>query len=266
MRNAAPLVVVGGGVTGLCTALMLARKGQEVVLLEAERVGALASGRNTGKVTLLQGTKLSTLLNHHPRVVAMAYVEANREGLDWLGRFCQDHFVAHERREALTFAATADEVRTVRAELRAAQELGVPMTWYDDLDVPFEMHGAVALADQLQLDPVELIAALAAEFERHGGRIAESSRVVDVSFGLAPVAQTADNGEQLLHLASVQERPHVLLEFTRDRPFLFDRPRTQCGAGDRQPFVQHRPQVDLRARRHRRPVRAAGPVRVSHLN
>ncbi len=186
------VLVIGGGITGLCTALLLARAGQQVVLLEAERVGALASGRNTGKVSLLQGTKLSTLLDYHPRAVAEAYVEANREGLGWLARFCEDHDVSHQRRDAVTFAATADEVESVSAELLAAKALDVPVTWRKDLEVPFEVHGAVVLPEQVQLDPVALVAALAAELERHSGRIAEDSRVVDVSWGLDPVATTED--------------------------------------------------------------------------
>jgi glycine/D-amino acid oxidase-like deaminating enzyme len=46
----ADVVVVGGGFTGLSAALALANKGAQVVLLEAERVGGAASGRNGGHV------------------------------------------------------------------------------------------------------------------------------------------------------------------------------------------------------------------------
>jgi glycine/D-amino acid oxidase-like deaminating enzyme len=46
----ADVVVVGGGVTGLSTALHLAGQGAKVVLLEAEEPGWGASGRNGGQV------------------------------------------------------------------------------------------------------------------------------------------------------------------------------------------------------------------------
>jgi gamma-glutamylputrescine oxidase len=46
----ADVCVVGGGYTGLSAALHLAQRGYEVVLLEAQRVGFGASGRNGGQV------------------------------------------------------------------------------------------------------------------------------------------------------------------------------------------------------------------------
>jgi gamma-glutamylputrescine oxidase len=46
--------VVGGGYMGLSTALHLAERGLDVVLLEAHRVGWGASGRNGGQVNIGQ--------------------------------------------------------------------------------------------------------------------------------------------------------------------------------------------------------------------
>ncbi len=42
--------IIGGGYTGLCAALGLAERGYDVVLLEAERIGWGASGRNGGQL------------------------------------------------------------------------------------------------------------------------------------------------------------------------------------------------------------------------
>jgi len=46
----ADLCVIGGGYTGLSAALHAAQAGQSVVLLDAQRVGFGASGRNGGQV------------------------------------------------------------------------------------------------------------------------------------------------------------------------------------------------------------------------
>src|SRR5450631_2801995 len=46
----ADIAVVGGGITGLSTALHAAEKGAKVILLEAQEPGWGASGRNGGQV------------------------------------------------------------------------------------------------------------------------------------------------------------------------------------------------------------------------
>src|SRR5687768_5173713 len=46
----ADVCVIGGGYTGLSAALHLAEAGAEIVLIEANRIGGGASGRNGGQI------------------------------------------------------------------------------------------------------------------------------------------------------------------------------------------------------------------------
>ncbi|WP_284735778.1 NAD(P)/FAD-dependent oxidoreductase [Dongia deserti] len=50
-RISAHVCVIGGGYTGLSSALHLAEKGIDVVLLEAKEIGNGGSGRNAGHCT-----------------------------------------------------------------------------------------------------------------------------------------------------------------------------------------------------------------------
>ena len=65
---------MGAGITGLTTALLLARAGKSVLVLEARHLGAGTTGRSTAKVSLLQGTRLSEVRRRHGRDVVRRYV------------------------------------------------------------------------------------------------------------------------------------------------------------------------------------------------
>lgn len=185
------VLVVGAGLTGLTTSLLLARAGLRVACVEARRVGAVTTGRTTGKVSLMQGTRLSRIRRHQSEEVAAAYVEANREGMEWLLRFCDDHGVDVQRRLAVTYAATEDELESVEAEHRAASALGLPVEWRDELDVPFPHVAATVLAEQAQLDAMDVLAALVDQLRQHGGTLHQGHRVRSVSKDGRPTARLA---------------------------------------------------------------------------
>jgi glycine/D-amino acid oxidase-like deaminating enzyme/nitrite reductase/ring-hydroxylating ferredoxin subunit len=158
------VVVVGAGITGLATAYALARAGAGVAIVEAGEVGQLATGGNTGKVSLLQGTVLSTLRSGHPAGLVRAYVEANRAGQEWMVETADRLGVPYRRRTAFTYAQTDDGLSSVEAEKDAAREAGLDVrraTKDEMLAMPFPVASAIALDDQISIDPQTFATALA---------------------------------------------------------------------------------------------------------
>jgi glycine/D-amino acid oxidase-like deaminating enzyme/nitrite reductase/ring-hydroxylating ferredoxin subunit len=189
-------LVIGAGLTGLTTALLLARSGRRVAVIEARHVGAVTTGNTTAKLSLLQGTKLSRILQRQSHRVAQAYVDANLEGQQWLVRFCEDYDVPFQVRDAVTYAAQPDQVDAARGEHDAARSLGLDVRWSDELDVPFPTHGGVVLGDQYQFDPLDVLTTLASQVREHGGTIHEGHRVVGASKTGRPTVHL-DDGARL---------------------------------------------------------------------
>lgn len=191
------VAVVGGGITGLTTSVALQRAGCSVAVLEARHLGAVASGNTTAKVSVLQGTRASTLARRHPQEVVDAYVAAHHAGLDWLVARADGVDCGLERAPAVTFSTAGRDsagARAVRAEADALRAAGLPARLDADLDLPFAVSEAVVLDDQAQFDPVPYLHDLARELVEGGARVFEGTRVrsvsVGASFGAAPELRT----------------------------------------------------------------------------
>lgn len=177
-------VVAGGGLTGLTTALLLAEAGEDVVLLEARHLGAGTTGGSTAKVSLLQGTHYSQVRRRHGVDVLRRYAAAQQDGHDWLVAFARREGVPLQERAAVTYANGRRGLRSLRSEQEALEQVGLPVTWRDDVELPFDVAGALHLEGQHQVDPVALLAALARRCREAGVRIVEGARVTGVREGL----------------------------------------------------------------------------------
>ena len=69
----ADIVIIGGGYTGLNTALNLRESGVDVALLEKDYCGAGASGRNAGHLTPTIGKDFPTLVQYFGKKKAVDY-------------------------------------------------------------------------------------------------------------------------------------------------------------------------------------------------
>src|SRR5688500_3872626 len=69
--------VVGGGITGATTALLLKRRGLRVALIEAGRAGSGETSRSTAHVTCVLDGRLATLVSRFGRENAGLAVRAH---------------------------------------------------------------------------------------------------------------------------------------------------------------------------------------------
>jgi len=113
--------VIGGGVTGLASALSLAERGASVCVLEREpRPGRATSTHNSGVI-------------HAGLYYPTGSLKAKLciEGRDRLYAFCAAHRIAHARCGKLVIAADDHEAAQLEALRKKAEENGVDVTLVD---------------------------------------------------------------------------------------------------------------------------------------
>ncbi|HZB06637.1 MAG TPA: FAD-dependent oxidoreductase [Thermoleophilaceae bacterium] len=198
------VAVVGAGIVGLTTALLLERQGASVAVLEMRHVAAGASGYNTAKLSSLHGLTYSQLVKKLDRQKARTYGEANEAGIarvvelaDELGIDCD-----LRRKPNFTYAEDPSDLDAVREEADVAGELGLPATFVDELDLPYPVAGAVRFDDQAEFHPVKYVDGISAALR---GPLHENTRVTGIDGNRVTTAVgarvTAENIVVATHLS-----------------------------------------------------------------
>ncbi|HVE95861.1 MAG TPA: FAD-dependent oxidoreductase [Pseudonocardiaceae bacterium] len=189
------VAVIGGGITGLITALLLALRGARVAVVEASQVGGGVTGNNTAKITALQSTVYSSVENAHGREAAADYAAGSMAAVHRVAALADQQGIECElrRRPALTVAADETELPAVQHEAEVTARTELPVEWTDDVDLPFPVAGAVRLDDQIALHPVRYARGLAEAIRRAGSEVYEGTRATGLHEG-APCRVTTTGG------------------------------------------------------------------------
>ncbi len=190
--------VIGGGFTGLSTALHLAERGFEVVLLEARRAGWGASGRNGGQLGSGQRRSQGELERLVGAARARALWDLAEEAKAAVKERIRRHHipcdlksgslrVATKPGDAAVLAAQAEDLRArydyphIRAVPRdeVAEMLGTGI-----------YHGGSLDRDAGHLHPLNYALGLARAAQQAGARIFEDSPVTRIESGARPGATT----------------------------------------------------------------------------
>lgn len=193
----ADVCIIGGGFSGLATALTLAERGLDVILLEANRIGWGASGRNGGQILAGWSGEGEMIRQLGPRAEEFLWRTRYRghEIIEsWIAKYGID---CDYVRGAATVAANARQMLSLAAEFDDAKARGD--AGHLELVDAAGLRGHVAsdaycggLIDRraAHCHPLNLCLGEARAAEQLGVRIFEDAAAAAITHGPAPSVQT----------------------------------------------------------------------------
>lgn len=195
------VVIIGGGFTGVATAVELCERGFSVVLLEASRIGWGASGRNGGQVTgsLSGDAAINRQLSKKIGSDANEIMQLLRwHGHDIIAKRVERYSIDCDLRHGhLHTAYSANDVAALQTHLQQAQDAGLSakVQWLDKQQVQERLatplyHGGILNFYNMHLHSLNLCLGEAAAATSLGASIYEQSPVTTIDYGDTPAVLT----------------------------------------------------------------------------
>jgi glycine/D-amino acid oxidase-like deaminating enzyme len=188
--------VLGGGIAGITSALLLTEAGLKVALIEAGRIAGGISAHTAGKITSLQQLLYSHLISTFGLEKAQMYAEANQAAIHQIEAWVKKYNIACDflPRSAYTYAESQKARLLVEEEVKAALDLQLPASLVEEVPLPFSTLGAIRFSGQAQFHPRKYLLDLADRITAHGGRIFELTPAVEIEEG-EPITVITSRGK-----------------------------------------------------------------------
>ncbi|QOR36527.1 FAD-dependent oxidoreductase [Clostridium sp. 'deep sea'] len=194
-KHNADVVVIGGGIVGVTTALLLQEQGYNTILLEARSLASGASGHTSAKITSQHQVKYSEILKEVGLKKTQLYVKASNAGASLIRQLINKYKIECDYQElpAYVYTTNSQHLASLKQEQQAANKAGLNYEFVKNIEsLPFKIAGALQLTGQAQFNPVKYIYGLANAFIKLGGHIYENSRVSKISIANPAWAFTRD--------------------------------------------------------------------------
>lgn len=199
-RSGADVCVIGGGFSGIATALSLAERGYRVIVLEAARVGWGASGRNGGQIVNGYSRDLDEVEKRYGAEAARALGDMTPEGAAVIRERVARYGIDCDLRDGNVYAAfNKKQMRGLESRVAMWRRFGHTNIELLDADT-IKQHANTdlyvgGLVDHRggHLHPLNLVLGEAAAAESLGTVIHEGSPVTHLESGQRPSVHT-ENG------------------------------------------------------------------------
>ena len=171
--------VIGAGMAGVLIASALQEAGAKVVVLEANRIASGQTRNTTAKITSQHGMIYRNLTEAFGTAKARQYAMANEAALEAYRRMVNNQGIDCDFAVQSAYVY-GDNIEALRAEAKAAANLGLPASFTERTALPFPAAGAVRFDRQAQFHPLKFLKAVSAPltiFEKTPAEVVEDHRI-----------------------------------------------------------------------------------------
>ncbi|MBD0259669.1 MAG: FAD-binding oxidoreductase, partial [Cytophagales bacterium] len=157
------VVVVGGGITGITTAYLLAKKGMKVVVLESGKVGSGTTGFSTGHLTSGVDADYNFIASRFSKETARLVAESLTGAINCIEQICRQENLDADfvRLPAYQFAEEESQVKEIEDEAFATTDAGLINQLGDWVPLPFPVKRSLKLEDQAEFHSLKFVHGLA---------------------------------------------------------------------------------------------------------
>lgn len=171
------IAIVGGGITGITAAYLLAKEGFRVALLEAGTIFNGTTGHTTAKITAQHDLIYYELTSHFGEEKAKLYYNAQIEALQFIRENVRQYSIPCDFREedAIIYTNSDKYVKKLQDEFQTYQKLGIESAYLETIPLPLPVKAAIAIKNQAQFHPLRYLLVLVDSFLKTGGQIYENT-------------------------------------------------------------------------------------------
>lgn len=173
-------VIIGGGITGLTTALQLTRSNLKVAIVEAWKIGDGATGFSTGNLYAATDKYYHTIENKFNTEITKTIAEARTTAVNFIEKLIADHnFEVEFTKQPWYFYAERDEdIKKIENEADAMLRAGLDVNLVNEIPLPFKIKKAVLQANQARFNPMQYAKVLAQYLSGGNCLIFENTKMI----------------------------------------------------------------------------------------
>ena len=182
-RDIQDVIIVGAGITGISTALMLQKAGKICTVVEAQEIGFGTTGGTTAHLNTLLDTPYYEIEKKFCAEDAKRVAGLARTAIDLI-RYNIEEFKIDcdfEVLPAYVFSKDDAQDADLKKLYESLQKVLINTSYTVKIPTPVPYRKAIEVASQAKFHPMKYVLALAKVFEEKGGMIIQNCRVTDVT-------------------------------------------------------------------------------------